>query len=172
MIAFMAGAQPAEDTKPDFSGTWNQGASRYGPRQSRDAHAGLGSGWGKQFTIIQTEDSLTLERIIFTQGDLQPPLRYVYSLKGSETRNTIMMGRGIQEQVSTTSWEGRKLVIKTIFTSQNPVDGKKISCEVTHTLTLLINESLPYWPFLIVETKRGGVLGGPSSTTRTVYSKN
>ena len=84
-----------------------------------------------------------------------------------------MMGRGIQEQVSTAAWDGEMLVIKTIYESQNPVDSQKVRCEVTQTLCLFIDESSPDLPpSLVVETTRGGVLGGPPSTTRTVYRKN
>ena len=104
---------------------------------------------------------------------MQPALKYRYSLNGSETKNTILMGRGYQEEVSKAAWDGEKLVIKTIFKSQYPVDGKKVSCEVTQVLSLLIDESSPDLPpSLVVETTRGGVLGGPPSTTRTVYNKN
>lgn len=171
-IAFIAAAQPSQDKKPDFSGAWCETSAPYGVQQSQSTRTGLGSGWGRQFTLMQTEDSLTLERVFFTEGDLQPTLKYRYSLTGAETKNTITMGQGIQEQVSTTAWDDEKLVIKTLYTSNHPVDGEKVSCEVTQTLTLFINKSLPFASYLIVETKRGGVLGGPSSTTRTVYRKN
>ena len=104
---------------------------------------------------------------------MQPALKYRYSLNGTETKNTILMGRGYQEQVSTTAWDGQKLVIKTLYESQYPVDGKKVSCEVTQILSLQVDESAPDSPpSLVVETTRGAVLGGPPSTTRTVYNKN
>lgn len=193
-IAAIVSAQPKKDKKPDFSGVWTEvsapGRTQQSQRQQGQAQqdqrqqvqrtqrfrrppGSLGSGWGKQFTIVQTEDGLTVERVFFARGDMQPVLKYRYSLDGSETRNTIMMGRGIQEQVSMTAWDGEKLVIKTIYTSQNTVDGQIVSCEVKQILSLLTDESSPgNPPSLVVETTRGGVLGGPPSTTRTVYSKN
>ena len=187
-VTVSVAAQTEQVKKPDFSGTWIEasaaGVAQQGQRGAqpgqrgvqpgqRGGRASLGSGWGKQFTIVQVEEGLTVERVFFTRGDMQPALKYRYSLNGSETKNSIMMGRGIQEQVSTTAWDDEKLVIKTIFKSQYPVDGQQVSCEVTQVLSLVIDESAPDLPpSLVVETTRGGVLGGPPSTTRTVYHKN
>lgn len=180
-ITFMADIQPVME-QPDFSGEWNMAAAagrgqqgqrgQRGQRSSR-ARSSLGSGWGAQFSIAQTENGLTVERPFFTRGDMQPPLKYRYALDGTETRNTILMGRGYQEQVSKTAWDGDKLTITTLHKSQNPVDGKKVNCEVTQTLSLLVDESTPDAPpSLVVETTRSGALGGPPSTSRTVYGKN
>lgn len=178
-------ARPVEAQKPDFSGSWIEASALASAQQSQQqqgpgqrfrrlrAPATLGSGWGKEFTIVQDEQRLTVVRVFFSRGDMQPALKYRYSLDGSETRNTILMGRGIQEQVSTMAWDGDKLVITTIHKSQNPVDGKIVTCEVKQVLSLQVDESSPDSPpSLVVETTRGGVLGGPPSTTRTVYSKN
>ena len=172
-VIFFAADQPAKDKKPDFTGAWSESSPpRGGNLQTQPDRTGLGSGWGKQFTIIQTADALVVERNFFTRGDFQPTLKYRYSLKGAETRNRILMGRGFQEQVSKTAWDDQKLVIKTIYNSQYPVDGRIVTCQVTQTLSLLISKNRPYAPFLVVETTRDGVLGGPPSKTLTVYSKN
>jgi hypothetical protein len=40
---------------------------------------------------------------------MQPALTFVYALDGSETKNSVMMGRGIQMQPSKTAWDGDKL---------------------------------------------------------------
>ena len=183
-LLIFAATQPLEDKKPDFSGVWSvvipSGIAQKGQLQQDQqtrrfsrVPASLGSGWGKQFTIVQSEDGLTVERVFFARGDMQPALKYRYSFDGTETKNTIMMGRGIQEQVSTAAWDGEKLVIKTLYTSQNPVDGQKVKCEVTQILSLLIDTFLPdSTPSLVMETTRSGVLGGPPSMTRTVYKKD
>jgi len=97
---------------------------------------------------------------------MQPPLKFVYALDGSETRNSVMMGRGAQPQVSRTTWEGDSLVITTIHTFANPANGKPMTQEVRQKLSLNLAGSL------VVETTRPGVLGGPSSTTTTVYKKS
>jgi hypothetical protein len=126
----------------------------------------MGSGWGSTITITQDASRLTVEYAFFGRGDMQPPLKFVYALDGSETKNSIMMGRGIQAQTSKTAWEGDKLVITTTHTFAHPETGQAMKIEVKQTLSLESPTSL------IVETTRSGVLGGPPSTTRTVYRKS
>jgi hypothetical protein len=126
----------------------------------------MGSGWGSNITIAQNASRLTVEYAFFGRYDMQPPFKFVYALDGSETKNSVMMGRGIQAQISKTAWEGDKLVITTVHDLDKPADGLPSSIEVKRTLKL---ES----PALLsVETTRSGVLGGPASTTRAVYRKN
>ncbi len=97
---------------------------------------------------------------------MQPPLKFVYALDGTETKNSVMMGRGIQVQTSRTAWEGDKLVILTTHSFDNPSNGQPLKVEVKQTLALTSPTTR------VVETTRSGVLGGPPSTTRTVYQKN
>jgi hypothetical protein len=125
----------------------------------------MGSGWGSTITIAQDGNTLSVEYAFFARGDMQPPLRYVYALDGSETKNSVMMGRGIQVQLSKAMWDGEKLVITTWHNFANPENGQPMTSEVRRTLSL---ESATA---LVIETVRSGVLGGPSSTTRTVYRK-
>jgi hypothetical protein len=125
----------------------------------------MGSGWGPTITIAQEANRLTVEYPFFARGDLQPPLKFVYALDGSEARNSVMMGRGIQVQTSKTAWDGDKLIITTVHTFANPANDQPMTIEVKQSLVL---ESPTV---LIVETTRGGVFGGPPSTTRTAYRK-
>jgi hypothetical protein len=125
----------------------------------------MGSGWGPTITVAHDATRLTVEYPFFARGDLQPPLKFVYALDGSESKNSVMMGRGIQVQTAKTAWDGDKLTITTVHTFENPADGQPMKIEVKQTLAL---ESATA---LIVETTRGGVLGGPPSTTRTAYRK-
>jgi hypothetical protein len=153
---------------PDFSGRWTSGpeptATAPGAGGQRGA-GDMGSGWGSNITITQTADRLTVEYAFFARGDMQPPLKFIYALDGSETKNSVMMGRGIQTQTSKTAWEGDRLVITTAHNFENPADGKPMKIEVKQTLSLESPASL------VVETTRSGVLGGPPSTTRTIYKK-
>jgi hypothetical protein len=126
----------------------------------------MGSGWGPTITVAQAPSRLTVEYQFFTRGDLQPPLKFVYALDGSASKNSVMMGRGIQVQTAKTAWDGDKLVITTVHTLENPADGHPMTIEVKQTLALESPTAL------IVETTRGGVFGGPPSTTRTAYRKN
>jgi len=140
---------------PDFSGKW----------AAEGAPAGdMGSGWGPAITVTQDASRLTVEYAFFGRGDMQPPLRFVYALDGSETKSTVMMGRGMQDQTSRAAWQGSALAITTIHPFTDPQTGKPAAVEVKRTLTLDGGS-------LVVETVRSGVLGGPPSTSRTIYKK-
>jgi hypothetical protein len=125
----------------------------------------MGSGWGSTITIAQDANRLTVEYAFFGRGDMQPPLKFVYALDGSETKNTVMMGRGVQVQTSTTAWDSDRLVITTVHPFTDPVSRSPASVTVKQALSLASPTSLA------VETTRSGALGGPPSTTRTVYRK-
>jgi hypothetical protein len=125
----------------------------------------MGSGWGSPITVTQDAARLTVEYAFFSRGDMQPPLKFVFALDGTETKNTVMMGNGIQGQLSKTQWDGDKLVITTIHSFRNPDNGQPMTSEVRQTLSLESDT-------LVVETTRSGVLGGAASTTRTTYTKN
>jgi hypothetical protein len=126
----------------------------------------MGSGWGPSINVTQDASRLTVEYAFFARGDMQPPLKFVYALDGSETKNSVMMGRGIQVQASKTAWDGEKLIITTVHSFANPESNEPMKIEVKQTLSLGSPTSM------IVETTRSGVLGGPPSMTKTVYKKN
>ena len=125
----------------------------------------MGSGWGTLITITQDASRLTVEYAFFGRGDMQRPLRFDYAIDGSETKNSVMMGRGIQSQTSTTKWDGATFIITTHHSFTDPSTGKPAHAEVTQGLTLESPTSL------VVETARAGVMGGPPTKTRTVYRK-
>jgi hypothetical protein len=168
----LAGASASAQTRPDFSGRWATEPPAATP-SARDVAAGtrppakveLGSGWGRTITIAQDDRTLTIEWPFFSSYDLQAPLRFVYALDGSETVNTVMMGRGIQKQRARATWNGNALVLITTHSFPDSKTGRPVESEVRQTLSLESPTSL------VVETVRGGALGGPSSTTRTVYTK-
>ena len=155
-------AAPAAQERPNFAGRWIAETAPAG----RGARSGdMGSGWGSTITITQEAMTLTVEYAFFARGDMQAPLKFTYSLSGAETRNTVMMGRGIQAETSKTQWDGSKLVITTTSSFPSPEDGKPMTSEVKRTLTLESPTSL------IVETTRAGILGAAPTTARTVYKK-
>jgi hypothetical protein len=161
-------AQQAVPARPDFSGRWaivEAATPGGGPARGQGGRGDMGSGWGTPLTITQDASRVTVEYAFFARGDMQPPLKFVYALDGSETRNAVMMGRGTQPQVSKTSWDGAKLVISTIHTFADPATGKPATIEVKQILSLDSPTSLT------VETIRAGVLGGPSTSTKTAHRK-
>ena len=163
----------AAQERADFSGAWTSPplpASRGGPDYLPAALPG--TGWGSEFTIIQAGDQLVVERIFYSRGDLQPVLKFRYALDGTETVNGFWMGRGVQEQVSRVEWEGDNLVITTVHGFVNPEDGRTETQEVRQVLTLRWSTRSPaYEPSLVLETTASGVLGGPPTSVRTVYTK-
>jgi hypothetical protein len=171
-------ARASAQSHPDFSGRWTSEPEAAatpattparggggGAGGGRGARGDMGSGWGSNITIAQDAQKLTVEYMFFVRGDMQPPLKFNYALDGSESKNTVMMGRGFQQQLSKTSWSGDKLVITTVHNFQNPATNQPMSTEVTHTLSLTSPTTL------LVEVARAGVLGGPATTTQTTYRK-
>lgn len=174
VIALFAVSAMAQ-TRPDFSGRWTSepapamttpGGQPAGGQSGAVRAGDMGSGWGATITIAQDARRLTVEYAFFARGDMQPPLKFAYSLDGSETKNSVMMGRGIQAQTSRTAWESDNLVITTVHTFENPANGQPMTVEVKQRLALESPTTL------VVETTRSGVLGGSPTTTRTVYKKN
>lgn len=156
----VATSNGAAQARPDFSGRWTV------EQPAAGEPANMGSGWGTPITLTQDARQLTLEYAFFTRGDMQPPLKFVYALDGSETRNSVMMGRGIQVQRSKAAWDGQTLVITTVHPFIDPATGKSASVDVVQKISLAHPDTL------IVETTRGPVLGGPPSTTRVTYRRN
>ena len=87
-------------------------------------------------TIAQDATQLVVEQALFSRYDLQPPLRFVYALDGSETRNAVMTGHTTQERVSRAAWDGPTLRITTMYPSVDPVSGGAFTTEVIHRLSL------------------------------------
>src|SRR5262245_44151350 len=93
---------------PDFSGRWTseveaptpatrtggQPAAQGSGQRGRGRGGDMGSGWGTNITVVQDANRLTVEYAFFARSDMQPPLKFTYALDGSETNNSVMMGRG------------------------------------------------------------------------------
>jgi len=156
----------------DFSGRWTLEAPAIastpavpGTPAAAAAPGDMGSGWGSPITIAQDPKRLSVEYAIFSRYDLQPPLTFTYPLDGSVGRNTVMMGRGEQIESSRAQWNGPALIITTTFEIADRGAGKPFTAELTRKLWLESPTTL------VVEVTRAGVLGGPTSTTRSLYRK-
>lgn len=168
-VATSSTAVQAQTT--DFSGRWTLDAppapttpptpgTQPGPQRGD-----MGSGWGPAITIAQDAKQLAVEYSVYTRYDMQPAFKFVYALDGSESKNTVMMGRGAQMESSRASWQGSALAITTTFSVADHASGQPFTAEVTRKL------SLESPNVLVVEVTRSGVLGGAASTARTVYKK-
>jgi hypothetical protein len=156
----------------DFSGAWTIDAPAVavtpavpGRPASTSAPGDMGSGWGSPMTIVQDARQLSVEYTVFSRYDLQPPLKFIYPLDGSEGRHTLMLGRGEQIESSRAKWDGQTLIILTTIPVVDRAAGQPFTTEITRRLSL---ESPGR---LLVEVTRAGALGGPPSTTRAVYRK-
>lgn len=150
----------AAQERPDFAGEWTIQAE-----SGRRTDVGFGSGWGRRITIEQDAATLIVYWPLYTRGDLHPPLRFRYALDGSPTTDTLMMGRGMQTQVSRVSWQGNTLVITTVQEYPHPETGQPAQVRLTRTLALASPSSL------IVTTSLDGAFGQPATTTRVVYTR-
>lgn len=154
-LAFVLGWQGPVD----FSGQW------VADPPAAAAAGDMGSGWGSPLTITQDGRQLVVQPALFSRYDGQPPLKFVYSLDGSESRNSVMIGHASQLRVSRTQWDGSTLRITTNYPAVDSQTGKSLATEVVQRLTL---ESPGV---LVVEVTRSGALGGKPTSTRTVYRK-
>lgn len=171
LVTLGPAAVPAQ-APADFSGRWTLEAPAIattpavpGTPASAAAPGDLGSGWGAALTIVQDAKQMSVEYSVFSRYDLQPPLKFVYPLDGSEGRQTLTMGLGPQVQSSRARWDGQSLIVVTTFHVTDRHVGRPFTSEMTRKLRLESPATL------IVDVHRGGVLGGPPSTTRSVYRK-
>jgi arylsulfatase A-like enzyme len=171
-------AKPGSRTEalpnPDFSGSWSTTTLSSTPPTGRSAPLpvpSLGSGWGDRISIIHNSDNLQVERVIFVPREIQPPARYRFLLDGSETENTVTIGRSGPAPTSTAAWDENRLVITTQHHFQDPEDLRWLSGDVIQTMWLQPATQTPWEPSLVVETTRMAALHGQSSTNRTIYNK-
>lgn len=154
---------------PNLSGNWSAEPASTPPpaagAPARPPRGDMGSGWGTPLVITHTEAQLIVEHALFSRYDLQPPLRFVFQLDGSESRNTTMAGHATQTRVSRASWKGDTLNVVTLFAGVDPDTGKPFTAEMIQRVSLASPSQM------VIETLRRGVLGGRDTSTRTVYSK-
>ena len=167
----MAPGALAQST-PDFSGRWTLEAPAIattaavpGTPAAAAPPGNMRSGCGSPLTIAQDAKQLRLEYTPFSRYDIQPPFVFTSSLDGSQSRNVVNMGRGDQVELSRARWNGQALAITTTVRVSGRGLAKPFDVEVTRTLSLESPETM------IIEVTRAGVLGGSSTTTRSVYRK-
>jgi hypothetical protein len=151
LSVFLAAPLSAQQA-PNFSGQWQRADDN-----------DVGSGWGDVITVTQEGSRLQIEYALFARDDRQPPLRFVYDLEGRETHNDFMMGRGVQMQTSRAKLIGGSLEIMT--SHELVVQGRPLQSEVRQVLSLESPATL------VIEVTRLGVLGGPPTTSRSVYRR-
>jgi hypothetical protein len=152
--------------RPSFAGRWTAVPDPAPTGRGAGGRGSAGSGWGSAITISQNGSNLLVEVPVFSRYDMQPPVRFTYSLDGAETKNTLMVGHGIQEQRSRAAWRDSALVITIVHVFANPAGTPdSLRVEVIQRLVLAAPDRL------VVETTRAGVLGGATSTAQTTYTR-
>jgi hypothetical protein len=171
VVLVLANTSATLQPAPDFSGQWSVEAASAAPpvttpgKPPVPARGDMGSGWGPILTITQDAKRLVVEYVVFSRYDLQPPLRLVYALDGSETVNAVMLSHTTQERRSRTAWLNQTLEITTQYPGIHPESGKAFTTEVVQRLRLESPD------LLVVEVTRA-TAGAPPSSTRTVYRRN
>src|SRR5690349_9706934 len=100
------------DCDRNFAGEWGRDVSGLTPD---DAYRADGSGWSDRIRVSQDADRIIVESFYFSRGDLQPPLKFTYLPGEGPTENVVMVGQGVQRQISTARWSECRLVITTRF---------------------------------------------------------
>ena len=159
---------------PDFSGSWSTTKLHTVSvinRIEKSKVPALGSGWGNEISIIHRSNQLEIERVVFIPREIQPLIKYRYTLDGSAAENSITMGRSIKPYISNAKWQDNRLVITSLIPYQNPKTGKWIESKMTQTLWLEAPKKTPWESTLIVETSRHSELNRKPVTNRTVYTR-
>lgn len=167
LVLLAAASAATLQTKSDFSGDWraeSQNIAPQAPGSGPQAAGDMGSGWGGLLTLRQDEKQLVVEDRLFTRYDLQPPVRLVYALDGSETVNTVMLGHRAQTRRSRAVWKEQTLEITTQFHDRHPATGQPFTTEVVQRLRLESSDTL------VVEVTRT-TAGATPSSTRAHYRK-
>ena len=153
-------------SRPDFSGEWVRVDSA---EQRSVAAVGdaafrvgtMGSSWGSPLTIRQESNRIIIEYAHFATYDLQPKLSLRFSLDGSESRDTIMIGHSDVVLRSRSTWRDSTLMITTTYSGPAGTGPS----ELRQSLTLESPTSL------IVETTRSAA-GTAPLVLRTTYRRN
>src|SRR5690349_413961 len=150
LVAIVILASGFAQATPNFSGEWVLAKDRSSETRSSTTVITVSGLLGEKFTA--SHNPKTLELVITVPG-LAAPVRAVYNLDGSESRNINPPDEPI---FSTVSWSESRLVIKTRGTAL--VNGKPL--ETIRTIWI-DNEGL-----LNIERASAG-----QTTTRSVYRK-
>lgn len=152
VVALTAGL--LAQAKPSFAGKWtlDQASVAAPPAGGGGGRGGRGGGLGTDLTITQDASSLTIEYM--GGGQAPAPVKLVYKLDGSESKNMVMGRGGEMEQVAKATWTGATLVVNT--TMMNGEQKRVFSLEGGN---------------LVVETTQPGRDGGPGTPTKVTYKK-
>jgi len=151
----IAGTMVTAQVRPDFSGEWILAKERSTQTLQGSRVTAVTGLLGEKVSVRQDAKTLTFDISLAALGR---PIRAVYNLDGSESRNLNPAAAGQPDEVilSTATWDGEKLVILTRGTAL--VDGKPLE---TRRVVWIDTDSR-----LTIERTSEG-----QPTTRSVYER-
>jgi hypothetical protein len=137
--------------KPSFAGKWTRVVD---PAAAPAQGGGRGGGGalGTDLTISQDATTLTIEYM--SGGQAPAPVKLVYKLDGSESKNSVPGRGGVMEQVAKASWTGSTLTVNT--TMANGEQKRTFAIEGGN---------------LVVDSVQPGRDGGPGTPMKMTYKK-
>ena len=101
----------AKHQRPNFSGHWSM---------NPPGQVGLATNFvAREFTATQDDKTLTLVRTTSPAVADQPGVKFVFKLDGSPSSNILNNSGRVIPMVSTTKWDGKKLIIVSAYVDQN-----------------------------------------------------
>ena len=155
VVLFGAVATLTGQSRPDLSGEWVLAKERSTQTLQGSRVTAVTGLLGEKVSIRQDAKTLTLDISLAARGR---PIRAVYNLDGSESRNLNPVGNGQPDEpiFSTATWDGDKLVIQTRGSAL--IDGKPLE---TRRVVWIDRDSR-----LTIERASEG-----QPTTRSVYER-
>lgn len=139
--------------KPNFAGKWTMVADPAAAAPGGGGgRGGRGGGLGQDLTISQDATTLTIEYM--GGGQAPAPVKLVYKLDGSESKNSVPGRGGMMDQTAKASWTGNTLTVNT--TMMNGEQKRSFALEGGN---------------LVVETTQPGRDGGPGTPMKVTYKK-
>jgi hypothetical protein len=167
VLGVLAGSAQGQD-KPNFSGTWKLDPSQSemgGGMGGRAGGGGAGGGGARQGAgmaaqeVTITQDGTTLRMTMTVMGEART---LTYGIGGGPSTNAATMGRMGGEAVTTTVWDGRRLVTAGTTNVTTPQGAMSIQMREVRTLSA-------DGKTMTVETTRTTQMG--ENTTKMVYTK-
>lgn len=168
VLGVLAASAQAQD-KPNFGGTWKLDPSQSqmgGGMGGRAGGGGAGGGGARQGggmaaqEVTITQDGTSLRITMTMMGEART---LTYAIGGGPSTNAATMGRMGGESVTTTVWDGNRLVTAGTTNVTTPQGGMSIQMREVRTLSADGRT-------MTVETTRTTPMG--ENTTRMVYTKS
>lgn len=166
LAGLLASTAQAQE-KPNFSGTWKldpaqsqMGGGMGGGRPGGGGGGGGGGGMGAAQEVTIAQDGTTLRITMTVMGEARTQS---FDLAGKPSTNQMAMGRMGGEMVTTSTWDGNKLVTTGSSNITTPQGAMSIQTREVRSLSA-------DGKTMTVETTRTTPMG--ENTTKLVYTRS